>query len=243
MKFASLRKLLSPLKNTPLHPQWLIYRHEQAGLLDIGNTVRGRVLDIGAGHQQVRHYLPEDAMYIGLDYYETAVNWYESRPALFADGQQLPLADQSVDSVLLLDVMEHLPDPEQCVAEIRRVLKPGGSTVIQVPFMYPVHDAPLDFQRWTVHGLRRLADKYHFNIITEKMMGTPIETAVQLHNLAICQTVLHWVKGKNPLAVTVLLLPFIILFANLYAWISSRLPQHRDEFMPQSIRVEWARPP
>ena len=75
---------------------------------------------------------------------------------IFADAQSLPFKNKSIDTILLLDVLEHLPRPEECFEEIYRKSKPNGKVIIQVPFLYPIHDAPLDFRRWTQHGLRGL---------------------------------------------------------------------------------------
>lgn len=242
MKFRSLHQLLAPLKNSPFHPQWLIFRNELASEQEIGRLASGITLDIGAGRQDIRKQLPDTVDYIALDYYDTAVNWYESRPNIFGDGQYLPIASSSVDTVLLLDVMEHLPQPQQCVADIWRVLKPGGTAIIQVPFLYPLHDVPLDFHRWTLFGLRQLAKTFNFSVLSEHIMGSPVETAVLLNNLAFSKIILQWAKRKNPLALLGVMLPFAVLTGNLYAWIMSKISPDSAGFMPQSYRVHWKKP-
>ena len=80
-----------------------------------------------------------------MDYYSTATEWYGTHPDLFADAQALPLADNCSEHVLLLDVLERIPEPDHCLAENNRILKPGSNLIIQVPFMDPAHDSPLDF--------------------------------------------------------------------------------------------------
>ena len=71
-------------------------------------------------------------------------------------GEPLPLKDDSVDAVLCLYVLEHLRDPGQLVREVARVLRPGGVFYVTVPFLYPLHEAPGDFSRWTLPGLENL---------------------------------------------------------------------------------------
>lgn len=239
MKFRFLRKLVIPLRATPFHPQWLIFRHEKAERAEIGRVAKGFLLDIGAGRQEIRSELHPGVKYVALDYYDTSVHWYETKPNIFGDGQHLPIAGDRFDTVLLLDVLEHLPDPEKCLREIQRILKPGGTLFLQVPFLYPLHDVPLDFYRWTLFGLRRLALRNGFSIVSEKMLGRPIETAVQLSNLAIIHTVLNWARSKNPLSLFGLLIPVVILISNIIAWIFSILPHDKEGFMPQSHNVQW----
>jgi len=239
MQFRSLRRLLAPIKNTPFHPQWLIFRHEKTSSEQIGTLSCGITLDIGAGRQEIREQLPDDVTYVALDYYDTAVNWYETRPNIFGDGQYLPIADNSIDTVLLLDVLEHLPDPQQCIRDIQRVLKPGGCAIIQVPFLYPLHDVPLDFHRWTLFGLRKLAQKNGFSVLSEQVMGSPVETAVLLNNLAFSKIILQWLKHKNPLALLGIMLPIAIFIGNIYAWMMNQISPDCEGFMPQSYRVHW----
>ncbi|MFO7682219.1 MAG: class I SAM-dependent methyltransferase [Chloroflexota bacterium] len=239
---ALTRRLLTPFKHTPFHPQWFVYKDEHTSLQEIGRQAHGLVLDIGAGAQVVQKSLSADCRYISLDYYQTAVAWYHTRPHLYGDGQWLPIKSGSVDTVLLLDVLEHLPQPEVCVAEIGRVLRSGGKLVLQVPFLYPLHDAPYDFHRWTIHGLRALADRYGFAIESELISGHPLETAALLTNLALSKTVLNWFRQKNPLLIFALLLLWMVPLVNLRGWLLARA-SGTETFMPQSYRVVWTKVP
>src|SRR5690606_33049497 len=54
-----------------------------------------------------------------------------------ADATQLPFADNTFDKIICSEVLEHLPDYQQVLAEIRRVLKPGGLLAISVPRAWP----------------------------------------------------------------------------------------------------------
>jgi len=68
---------------------------------------------------------------------------------------RLPLRDRSVDTVVSLSVFEHLPDPFAMAAEIRRVLKPGGTVWIETAFMQPMHADPGHYFNMTLQGLLR----------------------------------------------------------------------------------------
>lgn len=235
-----LRQLIAPLKKTLFHPQWFVFKHQEDGQKWIGHRAFGLVLDIGAGTQEIRRYLPADCCYVSLDYYETATGWYETRPHVFGNGQTLPVKSESVDTVLLLDVLEHLPNPDACIQEVHRILRPNGRFIIQVPFLYPLHDEPYDFQRWTIYGLRKLARRYDFQIEQEMSFGHPLESAALISNLALSKTVINWIRDRHPLLLFILLLPWIVFRMNFQAWIGAYFSKS-DGFMPAGYRVAWVK--
>lgn len=238
MKGGRLRRWLAGVRRWPLHPQWFVFRHEQVQMTAVSAWTRGLVLDVGAGQQTIQHFLPANTRYVSLDYWETAVGWYHTRPHIFGDGQRLPIAANSVDTVLLLDVLEHLPRPADCLAEIHRVLKPGGRLVLQVPFLYPPHDEPYDFRRWTVHGLRQLAKEQGFVVVNETMNGRPAETAALLTNLALAHMALRWLIGRRPQMALLPLVPLLILLINMLGWLGG-LVGGNDSWMAHGCRVVW----
>jgi len=73
---------------------------------------------------------------------------------VLADIAALPFADASVDGVICTYVLEHVADARACIAEIARVVRPGGTVYVAIPFMFPTHPDPLDRWRWTLDGLR-----------------------------------------------------------------------------------------
>lgn len=219
------------LKGTFFHPQWFAHQQEEALFKLIGSQTGTRVLDIGCSDQRIRDFLPKDSAYIGLDYYSTATQWYGTRPTIYGDAHALPFPDNNFESVLLMDVLEHLSAPEVCVAEIERVLTNGGNLFLKVPFLYPVHDAPFDFQRWTRFGLIQLAQRHGLQIVSERHIGEPVETAALLTNIAWSKVVLRWINSGNPLMVFGLLLPPAIVLSNLIGALIGKFILS-DEMMP-----------
>ena len=73
-----------------------------------------------------------------------------------ADVYALPLKDNSVDAIIAECLVEHLKNPVAAVAEIHRVLRPGGLMYLSAPFIIGYHSSPGDYQRWTTSGLREL---------------------------------------------------------------------------------------
>ncbi|MBJ18195.1 MAG: hypothetical protein CL933_02110 [Deltaproteobacteria bacterium] len=232
--------LLYKLRNTPLHPQWFAFFRDGAFLEASCADLAGIVVDIGCADAKSREFLPAGTTYIGVDYRPTATEWYRTRPDLYADAQALSLGDESVDHVLLLDVLEHIPEPGRCLAEIHRVLKRQGTLTLQVPFLYPIHDVPLDFHRWTRHGLHQAAKLLGFRIVSQQPLGHPAETAALNANIAMSKTVLNWMSGRNPMALTVVALPFAVLILNCLAWLVAVL-SHGDDMMPYAYRMTWVK--
>lgn len=78
------------------------------------------------------------------------------RTQIIFDGHNIPFHDGFYDGIIAQAVLEHVLDPQRCVAEIHRVLKQGGLVYAETPFMQQVHEGRYDFTRFTHLGHRRL---------------------------------------------------------------------------------------
>ena len=72
------------------------------------------------------------------------------------DAAALPFATGTFDFVLMIEVLQHLPDPARALAEARRVLAPGGVLVLTARQAWRTHGAPNDYFRFTRYGLEQL---------------------------------------------------------------------------------------
>ena len=72
---------------------------------------------------------------------------------LLCDIGRLPFADESVDGVLSISVLEHVTEPERVLDEVHRILRPGGFVYTDVPFIVGYHASPGDYRRWTHEGV------------------------------------------------------------------------------------------
>ncbi|MCA9246266.1 MAG: methyltransferase domain-containing protein [Planctomycetales bacterium] len=82
-----------------------------------------------------------------------------------ANLKQLPLRDESIDGILSIAVLEHVPDPDKHVAEMHRVLRSDGQVCCYVPFMQGYHASPHDYHRFTVSGLRVLFQAFEIELV------------------------------------------------------------------------------
>lgn len=224
------------LQSTPLHPQWHAYRGAAAKLAMLAHEAGGRVLDLGAADGWARTRMPGAADYVSLDYPVTAVGLYGARPDVFGTAGSLPFRDASFDTLLLLDVLEHLPDPQAALAEVARVLAPGGRLLLTVPFLYPIHDDPHDYQRYTRNGLRVALERAGLRVGRLEAHGRALETAALMGNLALSKSVLDAVHRRHPFALAAVLLPLWVPLANVASWVLARLAPD-DGFMASGYLV------
>lgn len=217
-----IKRMFHFLRFTPLHPQWLIFRSEKYTRSYLASHASGVVVDIGCADGCMRRYISDECSYIGFDYPGTAIDWYGTQPDVFGDAASLPFSNNSVDAVLLLDVLEHLPDPAAALKEIQRILMPGGRLIVKVPCLYPVHDAPRDYQRWTLFGLKNTLTGEGFSINDLRGYGTPLETSMLLANLGQSMYALEDTRKFSFLRLVAgITLPILIPMRNLVAWLST----------------------
>ncbi len=117
----------------------------------------GLVLDVGCGEMPFRSLLPSGVRYVGLDV-PVADEFGMRRRAEIVDfdGVTIPFPTASVDHILCTEVLEHAEDPVGLLTEIHRVLRPGGTVILTVPFAARVHHIPYDFHRFTRYRLERM---------------------------------------------------------------------------------------
>lgn len=210
-----LRSLAHAFARTPLHPQWLLGRRRPPPGMQ---RATGTLLDIGAADRWLIAYLPASVHYIALDYPATGGAMYHARPDVFADGAALPFADASIDHVSCLEVLEHVPDPANVIAEVARVLRPGGMLWLSMPFLYPVHDAPHDFQRYTAFGLRRDLERAGLQVNAIRKSGHAVRTAGLLACLAIAGGM---DDRRGPALMLLPAAAALVLLINCSAWLFS----------------------
>ena len=143
----TLRRLLTgPNPVTPEKSREMISRLLLQGREPLVLVVGGGA--IGAGASAL--YENRDVRIVGTDVYASP------NTDVVADGHFLPFKDGVFDGVWIQAVLEHVLEPSAVVAEIHRVLKPGGVVYADTPFIQQVHEQAYDFTRFTLSGHRWL---------------------------------------------------------------------------------------
>ncbi len=150
-------------------------------LVDNSRYLKGKLLDLGCGEKPYR-LIYDDVCEssIGMDV-ETCKH-EQKYVDVFASADQIPCEDASFDAVLCTNVLEHVANAGKAFQEISRVLKMEGYLIVAVPFLYPVHEAPYDYYRYTKYGIEHQLKKNGF-IIKHSMPwgGVGMLLCVYLH--------------------------------------------------------------
>lgn len=171
------------------NPFWLCRRALYNALLELAPSLKGKILDFGAGTQPYRHMLINATEYLSLEY-DAPENRTRKVADIFYDGQTIPLEDGCLDGLLSTQTLEHVPNPQLIVREWARVLKPGGMALVTIPFMWPEHEMPYDFQRYTTGGIRRLAEDAGFEIVDQRRLLVGFSAPAQLFMACFYDTLL-----------------------------------------------------
>lgn len=167
----------------------------------------GKILDSGCGSMPYRDLILSNSAitnYVGLDI-ESSLNYEDIQPDFFWDGKKMPFVDATFDVVISTEVLEHIPDPDVYLMEVKRVLKPGGMFFFTVPFLMSLHEVPHDYYRYTPFALELIFNRVGFADIKIKPMGG--------YNASMAQMLGLWVNmylwGKKKKLMRVIAKPII----------------------------------
>ena len=139
-------------------------------LMEVRRFAAGKILlDAGAGHKRFQPYFATAKRYLTVEHPSgIAMKGMEQETYDFIaelDGEPFT-DDESIDVIYCHSVLEHVARPERFFANSLRMLRPGGRLYIHVPFMYPEHETPYDFNRLTRYGLKSRLEEAGFGIAT-----------------------------------------------------------------------------
>lgn len=132
-------------------------------------SLNGKILDLGGKKINKRgSFLPplgDDIKWLYLN------NDPGTSPDYLCGADKIPTEKEYFDCIIISELLEHVPDPENVIMEAFRVLKKGGKCFITIPFLYRVHPDPEDHQRWTDFKLANVCKRIGFNILELRPMG------------------------------------------------------------------------
>jgi SAM-dependent methyltransferase len=138
---------------------WFVARRELAVDLVRSHVPPGsRILDLGCGAGGTARDLAAWGRVVACDVSDVALGFARRRglgDLALADAQALPFSSGSADCVVALDVLEHVPDDRAALAEVVRVLRPGGRLVLTAPAfraLWSGHDVALHHRRRYTKG-------------------------------------------------------------------------------------------
>lgn len=157
-------------------------------------SFKGNFLDFGCGKMPYKKFIISNSTvhtYTGIDL-EVSLQ-YDSiiKPDIFWDGKKMPLDNNSFETVMATEVLEHCNKPEVTLNEIYRVLTENGLFFFTVPYLWTLHEVPHDEFRYTPFSMKRLLEEAGFKSIEIKSLGG--------WNASLAQMLGLWVR-RSPLS-------------------------------------------
>lgn len=153
-------------RSGPVHFQSL-----ENELMPVARYFGGVMLNAGCGNRDLGPWLAQHGI-VTTTNYDIASDLPD---AIIGSLDTLPFAGDAYDTILCNAVLEHVEHPEAVVAELARVLRPGGHVILAVPFLQPYHECPRDFRRYSSEGLVALGEAAGLRVVAIN----PVHSAAQ----------------------------------------------------------------
>ena len=187
---------------------YIIRKSLLSAVTELKPKLYGSVLDLACGVMPYKEFLNSGLIeeYIGIDLEPTEYH-HVVKPDLYWDGKRIPLDDASVNFVIATEFLEHYFDTKHILQEINRVLKPGGTFFFTVPNVWPLHESPFDYHRFTPNALDE-----HFKI--SKFSSWEIKPLGGFH-YHVALTLALWNDFQLSKKYRKIIKPFLFFFTNL----------------------------
>jgi len=185
----STSKSDTPVKREKLYPRIsdTLYYSNQPALEFIRSFANNlskttTVVDLGCGTKPYQPLFSHCAQYVGTDITKTG-----TRADIICPNWKLDIPDHSFDCAISTFVLEHTLHVKESLKEMRRVVKPGGTLCLIVPFVFPEHESPHDYWRFTRYAMKELCAEMHIETIQPS--GGALKTLAVLYNIFIQSTI------------------------------------------------------
>ncbi len=154
-------------------------KNTRAVITYLSKYISGKTLDFGAGNAKYRNIItPHTGEYITFDVVAG------EKVDVVGDAHKPPFPDNSFDTVISTQMLEHVEKPWVVVSEIKRILKKNGVCIITAPFLVPYHADPTDYFRYTKEGLTSLFKNNGFEIIESGTYGNTATVLTEMMHFA-----------------------------------------------------------
>lgn len=192
------------------------------------NLITGDLLDIGCGTKPYER-LFNVKKYDGLEL-DNEFGRKNKKADFFYNGIEFPFKNESYDSIICNQVLEHVFNPDLFLQEISRVLKDGGRALITVPFVWDEHEQPNDFARYTSFGVKHLLKENGLEVIEQEKTGNAVLVIFQL----VLELIYKSTHSNNPFTN---LLSSILYSGplNILAVFFNLLPSNKDLYLDNVV--------
>lgn len=199
-----------------LNPYFICRRGLFVGIKEFARSLSNdvHILDVGCGNKPYRNEF-KTAHYTGIDIAGGGHADEEKQVDRYYDGKTIPYPDASFGALICTQVLEHADAPEELIIEFHRVLHAEGKLLITMPFIYPEHEQPHDYRRYTRFELMRILKKSGFRDIHIIPSSGAFATIAQLLSIKIFEAV-NIRASILKLVLTVFILAPIQMFGLLF---------------------------
>lgn len=232
----NIKKIPSEFTPPIYHPSYFIRHEILNGILRNKDQISGKLLDFGCGAMPYKSLFNVDE-YIGVDYEGEGHSHKNENVDVFYDGKNIPFENNYFDAIFCSEVFEHLFEMDLILIELNRVLKPGGKILISTPFVWNLHEIPVDFARYTPFGLKHMLEKSGFEIKISEQNGGYITVIFQIITLYILQ-LFKYNSKKLFLSTTVRLFKYGLIFiTNGIGILLCKILPNRDDLYLSNLIV------
>ncbi|MGK6350747.1 class I SAM-dependent methyltransferase [Parapedobacter sp. DT-150] len=215
------------------NPFFIIRAGLYQGISRFSSHMQGRLLDFGCGSKPYKS-LFNVTEYIGTDIEISGHDHHNEEIDVYYDGKTLPFDDNAFDSIFSSEVFEHIFNLPEILAELHRVLKPGGRMLVTLPFVWDEHEIPYDYARYTSFGIRHLLEQSGFTLLESHKTTNYVATVCQMWIAYIYQHIFP--KNKT---IRIALTPFFIMPITIWGLlISAILPKNMNFFHNNVLVVQ-----
>lgn len=187
-----------------IHPYYFIRKNLYRKIGEYADQLKGDLLDFGCGSKPYKSLFRQATSYTGVDFENPGHPHVYEQIDYFYDGKRLPFEGGRFDCIFCSEVFEHLFNLDEILPELNRVLKPGGKMLITCPFVWPEHEKPHDFARYTVFALKSMLENNGFETLVIDKAGDFFTAIYQIRMVYL-----------NDVCIPKLSLPFLVKTARI----------------------------
>lgn len=231
-----IRKLINKETFNPswvgmlVNPFYFARKGLYKGIRKSSEKISGRILDVGCGRKPYKE-LFSYTQYLGIDIDNPGHSHENEDVDIFYDGRKFPLDNDSFDSIICNQVLEHVFTPDELLQEINRVLRNDGYLLLTVPFVWDEHEQPNDYARYSSFGIKYLLEKNGFRIEHNEKSVNSLSVIFQLINAYFYKKLMTRGKLLHYMAMLFLIFP-VNLIGSI---ISGIFPDNDDLYLDNII--------
>lgn len=157
--------------------------------------MKGRLLDLGCGNK------PYSVIYnevcdssVGCDVPFSLHKNADVEVLCYAEDIDKHFERGYFDCVICTEVLEHTVNDSKVMYNINTVLKTDGYLIISAPFTYVLHEAPHDYRRYTLYGLRNILENHSFEVKSAFSMGATFSSGLYVYYYALVKIFYYSLK-------------------------------------------------